>query len=599
MTSPRVRPIRRDLMRLTLLGLIPLAVMAALAIFNAAQAHRAELARSTLDLSRAVASAVQAELDATVVALAGLTQASELQTGNIRAFYATATQAVRLQSGWAGMTLADGSGRVLFKTTLPYGLGDQRVIDPESLERALQTGRPVVGALTMGQKGGYAVAVRVPLIRDGRVEYVLTALMTPERLREMLERQNAPPDWVIAVLDSDLQIIARSTAHAQFVSRTATPPLQALLLAGGREGTGISTNQEGTEVVTGFSRTRDFSWVVAVGAPTTPLAGLFTPTLGLYLGGVGGSLVICVWLALRLGRRIAADIGEVADAATRLGEHASPTSVPSRTQEIQRLGQALRDAGDKLNATDTALRRALEESQAAARAKDEFLAVLGHELRNPLAPMVSAMYLLDARMDASTERERGIMRRQMAHLRRLVDDLLDVSRITRGKVEVRLAPVELVRIVREVLDDLRQSRAGSAGAISLHAAVKEARVMGDAPRLAQVFTNLLTNALRYGEGRPVTLTLSTAPGWVRVAVQDKGEGMDAATLAHAFEPFYQAPQSISRPRGGLGLGLAIVKSIVEAHGGTVTASSPGRGQGSRLEVSLPLQEPAPAEETPS
>ena len=588
----RVRPLRRDLMQLTLLGLIPLAVMAALAIFNAARAHRAELSRSTLDLSRAVASAVQAELDAAVITLVGLTQSPDLQSGNIRSFYGTAVNTVGLQQSWIGLTLSDGTGRTLFRTTRPFGdVPRQEAVEPESLVRVLRTGRPVVGALTRGEGGRVAVPVRVPLVREGRVEYVVSAIMSPSRLLNMLAHQRTPPDWVIAVLDSDLQIVARSKAQQGFVGRTATPALQGLVLAGQDDGSGVSTSQEGHEVVTGFSRTRAFNWVVAVGAPTAPLAGLFSPTVALYLAGVGTSLAICVLLAMGLGRRIAGEIGEMVEAAARLGDGMAAPAVRSRTAEIERLGSALREAGTRLHTSEAALRRALQDAQAAGRAKDEFMAVLGHELRNPLAPMLSAMYLLDARLGEASARERAILRRQMAHLHRLVDDLLDVSRIARGKVEIRTAPVDVVQVLREVIDDLRQASAPGAAGISLHGDLGPAVVLGDAARLAQVFTNLLTNSLRYGEGRPVAVTVARQSSNVRIRVQDQGEGMDEATLARIFEPFFQAPQSLSRPKGGLGLGLAIVRAIVEAHGGRVTASSAGRGHGSRFEAVLPLLPP--------
>jgi signal transduction histidine kinase len=585
-------------MQLVLLGLVPLAVLAALAIFNAARVHRDELSRSTQELSRAIATAVEAELDAAVITLTGLTQSPDLQAGNIRSFYDTATNTVRLQTSWAGVALSDGKGHQLFKTTQPYGGSDSRVVDPESMKRAIETGRPVVGALMAGHTERHAVAVRVPLVRQGQVAFVLTAIMMPDRLQEMLERQHVPRGWIIAVLDKDLRIVARSRNHAQFVTNPTTPALQQLVQDGAIEGTGISTSQEGTEVVTAFRRTRDFNWLVAVGASTLPLAGFFNPMLSLYLAGVGGSMLICIWLAVRLGRRITADIGEAARVAAHLGQGAPPAAGFSQIEEIARLGQALHEAGERLARSEAALRAALQEAQAAERTKDEFLAVLGHELRNPLAPMVSAMYLLDARMDASSERERAVLRRQMAHLKRLVDDLLDVSRIARGKVEVRLAPVDLVRLLREVLDDVRQARAVGSSDISLHTQLEQAQVAGDAPRLAQVFTNLLTNALRYGNSRPITLSITAVPEGFCIRVQDQGEGMDPATLARVFEPFYQSPQSLSRPKGGLGLGLAIVRSIVLAHGGTVTARSSGHDQGSRFDVMLPAIATAATEAQP-
>ncbi|MBL0421758.1 sensor histidine kinase [Ramlibacter sp. AW1] len=594
--SSTPRTLRWHLFRLTLIGLVPLAVFAALALLQAARGQRAELARSTLDLARAVASAVQAELDGTVMTLASLSRSSDLQAGDISAFYQRTQRLMELQPEWTSMVLADSQGRVLFRTSLPLERGPVAPVDRDSLASTLESARPTVGQAMRGPRGHVTVAVRYPVLRDGRTDFVLTAVLRPDRLLDILRRQQVPENWVIAILDARLRIFARSQAQEQFALREATPELQALASAGRRDGTGISRNQEGARVVTGFSRTPEFDWLVAVGAPSPPLAQLLSPTVGLYFAGAVGSLLICALLALRAARRISADIQRVSDSAARLGEGrpAGPLEpAGSRIVEIEQLARALDDASQRLHAAQAAQATALQQAQEAGRAKDEFLAILGHELRNPLAPMVSAMYLLDARSTRETERERGILRRQMDHLRSLVDDLLDVARLTRGKVTIEHQPVELVRELSAVLEDVRQASDSDTDTDAIRFEPEEAQawVRGDSRRLAQVFTNLLTNALRHGQGQPVTVSLRMAGSQVHVRVQDSGEGMEAQTLAHVFEPFYQSHLAPGRQRVGLGLGLAIVRSLVEAHGGTVSAHSAGPGQGARFDVLLPAAEP--------
>jgi signal transduction histidine kinase/ActR/RegA family two-component response regulator len=225
------------------------------------------------------------------------------------------------------------------------------------------------------------------------------------------------------------------------------------------------------------------------------------------------------------------------------------------------------------------------EQKRASRAKDDFLAMLGHELRNPLAPMVTTLEVMRLRGAASPEIE--LLERQVRHLTRLVDDLLDVSRIARGKVELKRRDVELSAIVHRALEmtgpliETRQHRVVSD--------LTPVWVHGDPDRLAQVVANLITNAAKYSEpGERIRLHLERAGQQARLTVADDGVGIAPEMIGSVFEAFVQQPQTLERSRGGLGLGLSIVKSFVEAHGGTVSAHSDGVGRGSRFVIELPM-----------
>jgi PAS domain S-box-containing protein len=233
--------------------------------------------------------------------------------------------------------------------------------------------------------------------------------------------------------------------------------------------------------------------------------------------------------------------------------------------------------------------RLLQELARAASAKDEFLAMLGHELRNPLAPIVTALKLMRMRGDTKTAHEQGIIERQVDHLVRLVDDLLDVSRITGGKVELRSCEVGLTEVLTRAVEmaslllEQRQHQ--------LHVDIQpHLRWVGDPARLAQVVSNLLTNAARYTSvGGTIQLRAwQIAPDTLGISVRDNGIGIDAAQIPRLFELFYQGKQSVDRPQGGLGIGLALVKNLVELHGGTVEAFSDGLGRGSEFVVRLPV-----------
>ena len=238
--------------------------------------------------------------------------------------------------------------------------------------------------------------------------------------------------------------------------------------------------------------------------------------------------------------------------------------------------------------------RARQEAEAANRAKDEFLAMLGHELRNPLSPILTALQLMKLRGGGALERERTVIERQVSHLTRLVDDLLDVSRIARGKVALKEELVEISEVVAKAIElatPLLDQRT--------HALDVDVRrglwVQGDAIRLNQVVSNLLTNAAKYTPpGGRITVRATEESGGIVIRVRDSGIGIARDVLPHVFDLFVQERQAIDRAQGGLGLGLTIVRNLVERHGGSVSAHSDGPGTGSEFVVRLP-RAPAPLE----
>jgi signal transduction histidine kinase/CheY-like chemotaxis protein len=254
-------------------------------------------------------------------------------------------------------------------------------------------------------------------------------------------------------------------------------------------------------------------------------------------------------------------------------------------------------ATERASALATALDLARQEAEHATRVKDEFLAMLGHELRNPLAPIVTALHVLKS--DGSHTRIHDILERQVGHLLRLVDDLLDVSRITRGKIELRRERVDLATIVARALEmsaPLVEERRNEV----IIDVPNGLRVNGDPARLAQVVSNIVTNAAKYSDkGAPIQIRGERAGANVRLVVEDQGIGIDATYLDRVFEQFVQVPQGLARSGGGLGLGLSIVRSLVELHGGTVCVSSEGAGRGSTFVVELPHDADATAAPPPA
>jgi signal transduction histidine kinase len=263
-----------------------------------------------------------------------------------------------------------------------------------------------------------------------------------------------------------------------------------------------------------------------------------------------------------------------------------------KTAELERLNA---DLERRVVERTRELEAAASELQAAVRQKDEFLATLAHELRNPLSPIRNAVHVLRSGSVSEPERSWGhdVIERQVQHLSRLVEDLVDLNRISRGKLELRRHRIDLgdalvaaIETTRPLLDQRRL-------AFRYHAPVAPVWVDGDLVRLAQVFTNLIANAAQYTpEGGRVELALDYEVGQVDVCVRDSGVGISPDRLPHVFDMFYQAHDGTSGgSHGSLGIGLTLVKRLIDLHGGVVSAFSDGVGQGSEFRVRLPVLPP--------
>jgi signal transduction histidine kinase/CheY-like chemotaxis protein len=243
--------------------------------------------------------------------------------------------------------------------------------------------------------------------------------------------------------------------------------------------------------------------------------------------------------------------------------------------------------------------KALEEAD---RRKDEFLAVLAHELRNPLTPIRSAVQILrrEETPEADLRSARETIDRQVCQMTHLIDDLLDVSRISHGRIELRRERVELAEVVRSALETSRPLVESSGHRLDVELPPGPIPLEGDPTRLAQVFSNLLNNAAKYTErGGQIRLTAEQVDHHVRVRVTDSGIGISPAQLPKLFKMFTQGANSLERAQGGLGIGLGLARSLAEMHGGTVEASSAGLGQGSEFVVRLPVAVEAPRTAEPS
>lgn len=259
-------------------------------------------------------------------------------------------------------------------------------------------------------------------------------------------------------------------------------------------------------------------------------------------------------------------------------------------QEVKDRSLELEEKNIELSKAYDALKEYSDQVREEGKKKDEFLAMLAHELRNPLAPIAAAAELLSmGRLDVErTKQTSGIIRRQAKHMIGLVDDLLDVSRVTRGLVTLNKAQIDAKKILTDAVEQIRPLIESRRHRLTVHTPPDSAFVSGDIKRLVQVITNLLSNAAKYTpEGGDIELSLEVDENFIMIAVSDNGVGMAPQLQATAFDLFVQAARTSDRSQGGLGIGLALAKSLVEFHDGTLTVKSEGVGKGSRFTVCLP------------
>jgi signal transduction histidine kinase/CheY-like chemotaxis protein len=447
--------------------------------------------------------------------------------------------------------------------------------------------------------GKEGVAVRVPVTRDGVVGYVLSAIVKPESLSDLLSRQNVQGDWVVSILDRRHRLIWRTRGIERYLGQPASPSLIAGLAKSG-EGWYRGQTLEGQEIYAAFSRSQVTGWTVAIGIPAEALDGPLRRASAWLVVGIFVSTALALGLAILNAREIAEPVVGLTQGAEAVTRGEPPGQAPTAIVEVGQLARALDDAAMAIRERDREKERLLGEAQAARReaeglnrAKDEFLAMLGHELRNPLGAISSAVYVLGhvgPEEDSEEGRALKIIARQSAHLARLVDDLLDLGRLTTGKILLNREPTDLAEIVRRVAATVVATR--RLDHVTFAADTDSVWIEADVVRIEQVIENLLSNAAKFTPaGGQIRVTAGREGSEAVVRVNDTGGGIDERLLPRVFDLFVQGAQPPDRERGGLGIGLTLVRRLVEMHGGTVEASSAGAGRGSTFTLRLPAVAP--------
>jgi signal transduction histidine kinase/ActR/RegA family two-component response regulator len=436
----------------------------------------------------------------------------------------------------------------------------------------------------------------MPVVRDGEMRYVLEFVLEPVALAKLMKAQGYAGTWYVGLADR----------NGRFLTRLPLPPsgdrVSADFQAAIRrtpEGWFRGRTLEGRDTYTAHKTSELTGWTVGVAIPSGELNAVAYRASAYLALGTLVSLLAALAFAFWLSRYMAKPIAMLATAARRIGREPQPealTAVRSdpRVKEVFEVACALEDAAALLQEREALRQREQHALLAADKAKDEFLAMLGHELRNPLSSIVASAHVLRLSKPgaAAALQAHEVIERQAQQMARLVEDLLDVSRMAMGKVTLHREKLDLAALAERVLTTWQQTRRSRAARTQRD--LSSAWVQADRVRVEQILLNLLDNAEKFSSGNERIYVRVCVEGAIAILqVRDAGQGITPEELPHIFKMFVQGPQSFHRPQGGIGLGLTLVQRLTEMHGGEVAVFSAGRGQGASFSIRLPAIAAAP------
>lgn len=576
--------------------LVPVVLVLGYAIASLLDAERDAYLRSMREAARSTSLASDHEWSYATGTASALRHSELLAAGDLAGFY---RQCQETNAGTEINTvLSDAGGRQLVNTARPYGVV---IPEPTDAIRARITsvisgGKPLVSNLIVGRATGqYVVTLEFPLLFPDDRTYVLSQWFNAGYLKRAFPTKDIPPQWLIAIFDRDGRTILRNQGPAEYIGKLPKDDLRNALLD---EKVSLihNTARDGIAVYTVLERSALTGWTVAVGVPVQLVEASTRHAALLMAVALVAALAFSVTAVYFLGRRLVSHIDSAKKSAVLLGRHRAPPSSRSPITEIDELHGALHRVGGILQLYQSEQDRLLEQTREAQRraeqqnkAKDDFLAMLGHELRNPLSTITAGVSLISAPTISDASRTRAIeaIKRQSGLLTNIVDELLDASRIINGKVTLSKKTIDLGAVAKTCMEAVALRGFGQTHRIEL--SVSPCLVEADQVRLSQVIGNILENSFKFTPaGGSVRMKVFPVAENAVLEISDTGVGIDAELLSHVFEVFVQGPNQLDRAKGGLGIGLSVVNAMVSLHGGTIVAESDGAGKGSRFTVRLPL-----------
>jgi len=592
--------IRTHLVLMAAAIMVPVVVFSTIALQQLRDGEREAALRGLQETARATVLTIDRELASSVSALELLARSPYLESGNLPAFYKQAVMLNKRPTSWT--VLLDKNAQQLVNTVRPFGEILSTPLNTGMVQEVMKMQKTMASDLVVEPVTQMPVAVvYVPVPAHDGNRYVLAQIFAVEFFDQTVIQPNTPSNWLVRIVGHDGRLIARNLNSQKLVGLPASNDLMTAA-AQQREGLIRHETMDGVSSYDAFTHSEISGWTIAVAAPVQNIEATAGRAVAIAALGLLMALSFAVMMAALLGQRLVQAIAAAADAAAALGRGATPKPARSTVLELDQLHTALVQASAILARSQTARNRVegererLLQSEYQARvraedestAKDQFLAMLGHELRNPLAAIGGAIALSERHGHATpmAAEARAVIQRQSKHLSHLVDDLLDVSRMVGGKIVLKQQPIDLGAQTRSCLKSLRAT--GHTAGYQLKINTEPVWINGDPTRLEQTVNNLLGNAFKFTPpGGIVEVTVGSCAEDAVLTVKDSGVGISSELLPHIFEVFVQGAVSLDRAQGGLGIGLALVRQLVSLHGGTVSAQSTGPGQGSTFVVRLP------------
>jgi signal transduction histidine kinase/ActR/RegA family two-component response regulator len=591
-------PLRSKLLVLAAVGVVPMLVLSLVLGYFLIDHEKETIREAARARNHTFLTAVDVQMQGYLGTLRALATSASLDAGDLQTFDAEARRVLASQQPeWRNILLLDTLGQQLLNLRYPSGatLSNEAQIDNPGFREVLATHRPFVGNLNPGPVSKLpGIAVRMPVMQGEELRYVLEFIVEPSALVKLMQAQKYQSSWVAALVDRNGRFIARQPAlpWAQGASPKFLETVQRQ-----PEGWYHGKTLEGLDTYMDYKTSPLTGWTVGLAIPSAEInAAAYRASIYMVLGTVV-SLLSALAFAYWLSRYIATPITMLAAAARRIGREPKPESLAAvkkdpHVQEVFEVASALEDAAALLQERELLREREQHALLAADKAKDEFLAMLGHELRNPLSSIVASAHVLRLSKPgaAAALQAHEVIDRQAQQMARLVEDLLDVSRLAMGKVTLHRERLDLAVLAERVLRTWQQTRRSRAARIQSDLA--SVWILADRVRMEQILSNLLDNAEKFSTAEQrIYVRVAADAGRAILQVRDEGQGITADEIPHIFKLFVQGPQSLDRPQGGIGLGLTLVQRLADMHGGEVTVFSSGRGHGAVFTVHLPAIQP--------
>ncbi len=556
------------LLGLVLLTVIPMVIFAAGLVVYLADQRATALEKNVMGTTRALATAVDQNISSVVSSLRILSTSEGFEADSIQFLHKRLRLFVKNQPDWDAISFVDTKGVQIFKTSVPFGRSLPRLRHESYFREMMKTGEPVI---TGFRKGDNVITIAVPVKKNNLIIYALIGSLKLSSFDRFLKSQNLPENWTAAILDHDQNYLGHSRNPVYFTGRKASANLTETT-KGKTDSIFTYTNGVGSESFGAMANSRITNWKIFLKIPDD--GHLFTSWKTIFYIILGGSFLLglSIVFALILARNISRPLLSLTRSAKALGKGEKIPDIHTTLPEVIIVNEALKLAAATRDENE-------KKIQEAVQIRDTFLSVASHELKSPLTTLKLQFQMLERVKNKDLERPMQRMQYQVSRLTGLIDDLLDVTRISAGKLNFEPEIFDLVALTTETIQAIE------GGSLIEVRAPETLNGYWDRQRTEQIIVNLASNAIKYGDGKPVTLTLSKADGLALIEVTDHGKGISPKDLGKIFERY----ERVGTHTGisGLGLGLWIVKKILEGMGGDIAVKSI-EGQGTTFKVVLPL-----------